>query len=480
MVDSTMTKCTAATALLLLVLQVITRSTGGFGPLPAFFNRKTSTSSTRVGISFIVVGNGEEPIEPDDDDDDDDNEVEVDSYQQAASSEFSEPNTTSSALALQKTSIDWGNEYSKLTERISDIDKGGQTPSKALFQLMISESPNQVITKFLQSANPQVVAAMSGAVSSLLGGLSNPASGIETVVQTTGDKVANLCFQLQMTGYMFRNAEYVIALKDLMKIKGGATLDDYHQAFDRLDSDRSGYIDAHEVEKLLSDVYDDKVPTFEVEAFLKFFDSNRDGRISWQEFERGLGNVVEQEQARAALRGSSILEKMLPSHALDYEEEEDLADIEMDISGTIEIELADGQVIPVEASDYIESLKREAEELKEALQRELGGSGAQNSAGSSLMAAPSASMNEGIASYIASRKNDLQEMADAIEPEIMETMRMLVDFVITGKKKNLPKKEEMEMQIPGSALQQLALWQLVLGYRIREAEATGDYLKLLE
>jgi len=29
-------------------------------------------------------------------------------------------------------------------------------------------------------------------------------------------------------------------------------------------------------------------------------------------------------------------------------------------------------------------------------------------------------------------------------------------------------------------LQQLALWQLVLGYKLREAEAKGDYLKLLE
>jgi hypothetical protein len=36
------------------------------------------------------------------------------------------------------------------------------------------------------------------------------------------------------------------------------------------------------------------------------------------------------------------------------------------------------------------------------------------------------------------------------------------------------------MEIPGSALQQLALWQLVLGYRLREEEASGDYKKLLQ
>jgi hypothetical protein len=38
----------------------------------------------------------------------------------------------------------------------------------------------------------------------------------------------------------------------------------------------------------------------------------------------------------------------------------------------------------------------------------------------------------------------------------------------------------MEMELPGSALQQLALWQLVLGYRLREAEAKGEYVRLLD
>jgi hypothetical protein len=62
-------------------------------------------------------------------------------------------------------------------------------------------------------------------------------------------------------------------------------------------------------------------------------------------------------------------------------------------------------------------------------------------------------------------------------------MKMLIDFVLeggdSGKGKNVP-KEKLEMEIPGSALQQLALWQLILGYRLREAEAKGDYLKLLK
>ena len=61
---------------------------------------------------------------------------------------------------------------------------------------------------------------------------------------------------------------------------------------------------------------------------------------------------------------------------------------------------------------------------------------------------------------------------------------MLVDFVLDGNSgnqgKDKPPVNELEMEIPGSALQHLALWQLVLGYKLREAEATGDYKKMLE
>ena len=41
-------------------------------------------------------------------------------------------------------------------------------------------------------------------------------------------------------------------------------------------------------------------------------------------------------------------------------------------------------------------------------------------------------------------------------------------------------KAEMEMELPGAALQQLSLWQLVLGYRLREAEVKGDHMDLLQ
>ena len=34
---------------------------------------------------------------------------------------------------------------------------------------------------------------------------------------------------------------------------------------------------------------------------------------------------------------------------------------------------------------------------------------------------------------------------------------------------------DQEVEIPVGALKQLCLWQLILGYRLRENEATGEY-----
>ena len=147
----------------------------------------------------------------------------------------------------------------------------------------------------------------------------------------------------------------------------------------------------------------------------------------------------------------------------------------------VDIELETGEVITVEANEYINSLKAEAEALKRALQRETTG-GASPESGMVGMSPQKAQDFGGIAQYIASRQGDIKALTEGIQPEIVETMKMLVDFVLEGggsARKDVP-KDQIEMELPGSALQQLALWQLVLGYRLREAEATGEYLKLLE
>jgi Protein of unknown function (DUF760) len=142
----------------------------------------------------------EEEYVPEDESEDEDEEVfEDDPYTQVASSEFSSIGSVGSGMS---TTMDWGGALGKLRQRFDDIEQGKSGPSQTLFRLMSSQSPNQAIGSFVTSANPQVVQAMSGAVSALLGGLSSPTSGVETIVKSTGDKIGSLCFQLQMTGYV--------------------------------------------------------------------------------------------------------------------------------------------------------------------------------------------------------------------------------------------------------------------------------------
>eukprot|EP00536_Pseudo-nitzschia_multiseries_P010714 jgi/Psemu1/243150/estExt_Genewise1.C_3360041 len=412
--------------------------------------------------------------------------------------------SSSSALAAPVTTeMDWGGALGALRTRVDDLESGkGGDPSQALFRMMSAPSPNQIIGRFVASANPQVVQAMSGAVTSLLGGLSNPSMGVEVQVKASGEKIGSLCFQLQMTGYMFRNAEYVLALKQLMKLKGNGaklTIEDYKEAFERIDTDKSGFIEVSEIQELFKEAYDGKeenVPPFEIKAFLEFFDTNEDGKISWEEFERGLTSTST-AAAKAKTKKEEFADRLLASMEANGSEDDDheTSDLEETISGTIEIEMDDGKIVEVDAKEYMENLKEEAQKLKLALRKEQEGSlpNAGNApgdpmAGLNLPANPNgADEMVDIASYIASRQGDVRSLTEGIKPEIVDTMKKLVDFVLEGGdsargRKDLSDREkaEMEMEIPGSALQQLALWQLVLGYRLREEEAKGDYIKLLK
>jgi len=291
-----------------------------------------------------------------------------------------------------------------------------------------------------------------------------------------------------------------------MNIQGSATMDDYKRAFDKLDNDNSGYIESKEIEALLKDVYnEDELPAFEVETFLQFFDSNRDGRISWEEFEKGLGVVADKTVAKKkndnwkALSASATSEEMgVDDDENDWDEDEeddddeDVVLAEPTVSGMIQIEMKNGKVIEVEAKEYMKELKKEAAALKAALSREQGFDQEQEqqqplqtqSTGIDP-SPPSMGDARGIAAYISSLDGDIQSLTKGISQEVVEAMQMLVEFVLDGGpagqgKKKVPNQKQLEMEIPGSALQQLALWQLVLGYKLRENEATGEYRKMLE
>ena len=85
----------------------------------------------------------------------------------------------------------------------------------------------------------QVSSAMREAVAGLLGGMPRD---VGIVYKTSSDKLGSLAGMLMMTGYLFRNAEYVVTLQQLLNIKS-RSLDEYKRVFDEIDQDGSGFIE---------------------------------------------------------------------------------------------------------------------------------------------------------------------------------------------------------------------------------------------
>ena len=172
--------------------------------------------------------------------------------------------------------------------RIAKIQQDGiATPKQKLFEIATEKSPGLVLREFVSSASPAVATAMQDAAVSLLGALPMSVQ-FDTQVSTTGDKLAALMLQLQMTGYMLRNAEYVLALRQVLGIRT-QSVREFRDAFDRIDKNGDGLLAYSEVEELLRGVYGDDPPPFEVDSFMQLVDTDRDGRITWEDFVTALG-----------------------------------------------------------------------------------------------------------------------------------------------------------------------------------------------
>lgn len=83
------------------------------------------------------------------------------------------------------------------------------------------------------------------------------------------------------------------------------TKEEFQQAFNRIDKDKSGYIEITEVGELLKETYGIEPLEIEVDMFMQEFDENRDGKISWQEFESTLNNIVGNLEEKASQAGKN-------------------------------------------------------------------------------------------------------------------------------------------------------------------------------
>lgn len=137
-----------------------------------------------------------------------------------------------------------------LQQRVRELEAGSTGAAEELYRMITKDEPPDVILRFIRNSSPLVVEAMQSAVMSLLGSLPPQFS---QQYSTTLEKFTALIYQLQMTGYLFRNAEYVLQFKQVLKIKHN-TEAELRKAFDTADKDGSGDIDAGEARVLLEQI----------------------------------------------------------------------------------------------------------------------------------------------------------------------------------------------------------------------------------
>lgn len=211
-----------------------------FHPAPTFSSRRRKESRLSRKFFSSIGGGNEPPSQPPSegnnkgewDDFLDPNREESENLQKAR--EYMSDNSLPisfdhhAAAASDKVEVEGVNGKSHREED----DEEEESPSSLVFiQGDVSEeilarnpymavvsrlSPSELISKFTATAHPRVQNAVRQTVLGLIGGL--PKLAFDTTTITTGQRLASLMFQLQMTGYMLKNADYRLSLQQSLKI----------------------------------------------------------------------------------------------------------------------------------------------------------------------------------------------------------------------------------------------------------------------
>jgi len=238
-----------------------------------------------------------------------------------------------------------------------------------------------------------------------------------------------------------------MALRSVLQLNT-RSLKEYRAAFDRLDLDGSGFIEVAEVREMLSSVYNGDVPPHEVNTMMSLFDTDDDGKISWDEFAAALG-------AQEGATGSSA-QSLLGGT-------DDTAP-SPNISGTVTVTMDDGSEVEMDASAYMEQLQLEAQNLKAELGQV-----------ESKRVEQAAALSTSLSAYVATLPEDqLKLLTTGISDDVVSAMRQLVTYILRSPSGDGPLGKEQAVTMEQNRLQQLCLYQLVLGYKLREAEATGE------
>eukprot|EP00903_Cladosiphon_okamuranus_P019656 g18070.t4 len=253
-------------------------------------------------------------------------------------------------------------------------------------------SPTELIGRFMRTSSPKVQEAVRTTVLGLLGSL--PRHAFETTAIATGDALANLMFQLQMTGYMFKNAEYRLSLQSSMRASASLP------------------------------------PGKGVNEGAKDGESFSTSRMEMDDE----GNLI---VSRPKISGKIKL--------------------------TYNADEATEQQMEVDADAYMSELRGQVEQLESQLL--------------AVQNQKEEAVQQDLLLYIKSMpEHQLQGLTAGVSPDVLESMRLLVETVMGGMGNSEILSKTLTQQT-GSGMAQLCMWQLVVGFNLREMEAREDLRK---
>eukprot|EP00596_Hydrurales_sp_CCMP1899_P010435 CAMPEP_0119037652 /NCGR_PEP_ID=MMETSP1177-20130426/6139_1 /TAXON_ID=2985 /ORGANISM="Ochromonas sp, Strain CCMP1899" /LENGTH=322 /DNA_ID=CAMNT_0006999229 /DNA_START=137 /DNA_END=1105 /DNA_ORIENTATION=+ len=98
-------------------------------------------------------------------------------------------------------------DLATVEEKQKYLERMNRSPAASrYFSIIEKASPNDMIEKFASTASIGAQAGLDSQLQNIIGTLPNYA--LESAVLTTSTKLSNLLQQMQMTGYMFKSAEY--------------------------------------------------------------------------------------------------------------------------------------------------------------------------------------------------------------------------------------------------------------------------------
>jgi len=272
-------------------------------------------------------------------------------------------------------------------------------------------SPSELISKFTATAHPRVQNAVRSTILGLIGGL--PKMAFDTTTITTGQKLASLMFQLQMTGYMFKNAEYRLSVQQSLGVA------------------ESG----------------DHVSLLSGDKILVGAGSDDDGT---------LGQTGEQE------RIDPLAGKVKGKLRIRYGRGKDSSGNTLTDKEGADDPSADGGGLEMEvdAAAYMSELRAEVEQLRNELthtDRE-----------------QEEALRKDLLAYIRTLpQQELQSLTNTMSQDVLVAMKGLVNAVLSGIGEGQIGPDTVTEQ-SGEAMAQLCMWQLVIGYNLRTLEVREE------